>query len=93
MLYAGPRPFLLYSPGNSLITDSLLALYVKCTYNIIVDYQWDPDKARVNRKKYAVDFADAVGVFEDTLALTIEDTDCPEEPRWITLGTDFGGRL
>jgi uncharacterized protein len=58
-----------------------------------VDYQWDRDKARVNRKKHAVDFADAVGVFEDTMALTIEDSDSLEEPRWITLGTDFGGRL
>jgi uncharacterized DUF497 family protein len=27
------------------------------------------------------------------MALTIEDADSPEEPRWITLGTDFGGRL
>jgi uncharacterized DUF497 family protein len=35
-------------------------MYVICTYNIIVDYQWDRDKARVNRKKHAVDFADAV---------------------------------
>ena len=68
-------------------------MYVNCTYNMDVDYQWDPDKARVNRKKHAVDFADAVGVFEDTLALTINDAGSPEEPRWITLGTDFGGRL
>ena len=52
-----------------------------------------PDKARVNRRKHAVDFADAAGVFEDTLALTIDDAGSPEEPRWITLGTDFGGRL
>ena len=64
-----------------------------CAYNCSVDYQWDPDKARVNRKKHAVDFADAVGIFEDPLALTIEEPSSPEEPRWITLGTDFGGRL
>ena len=58
-----------------------------------MDYQWDRDKARVNLKKHGVDFADAVGVFEDPLALTIDDPDSPEEPRWITLGTDFLGRL
>ena len=54
-------------------------MYVVCAYNIDVDYQWDPDKARVNRKKQAVDFADAVGVFEDTLALTIDDAE-PKSP-------------
>jgi uncharacterized DUF497 family protein len=58
-----------------------------------VDYQWDPDKARVNLKKHRVDFADAVGVFEDPLALTIDDLASPEEPRWVTLGMDFEGRL
>jgi uncharacterized DUF497 family protein len=58
-----------------------------------VDYQWDRDKAKVNLKKHGVDLADAVGVFADPLALTIEDPDSLEEPRWITLGTDFLGRL
>lgn len=58
-----------------------------------MEYQWDRDKARVNLKKHSVDFADAVGVFEDSLALTIEDLDTPEETRWLTLGTDFLGRL
>jgi uncharacterized protein len=68
-------------------------MYVVCAYNIDVDYQWDPDKASVNRKKHSVDFADAVGVFEDSLSLTIDDSGSQEEPRWITLGADFGGRL
>lgn len=58
-----------------------------------MDYQWDLDKARVNAKKHGVDFADAVGVLEDPLSLTIEDRSSPEEPRWITLGTDFMDRL
>jgi uncharacterized protein len=58
-----------------------------------VDFQWDRGKARVNLKKHSVDFADAVGAFEDPLSLTIEDPSSPEEPRWITLGTDFEGRL
>ncbi len=58
-----------------------------------MDYQWDRDKANINLKKHGVDFADATAVFEDPLALTIEDLDSSEEPRWITLGTDFLGRL
>ena len=70
-----------------------LALYAFCAYNSSVDYQWDRDKARVNLKKHGIDFADAVGVFADPLALTIEDSDTPEETRWLTLGTDFFGRM
>jgi uncharacterized DUF497 family protein len=58
-----------------------------------VDYQWDREKAGINLKKHAVDFADAVGVFEDPLALTIDDPHSPDEPRWLTLGADFEGRI
>lgn len=58
-----------------------------------MEYQWDREKARGNLKKHGIDFADAVGVFEDPLALTIDDPDSPAEPRWLTLGTDFCGRL
>lgn len=58
-----------------------------------MDYQWDQDKAKGNLKKHDIDFADAVAVFEDSLALTIEDQDSSEEPRWMTLGTDSLGKL
>ena len=68
-------------------------MYVNCTYNKGVDYQWDLNKARANLKKHAVDFADAVGVFEDHLALNIDDPASPGEPRWITVGMDFLNRL
>jgi uncharacterized DUF497 family protein len=77
----------------NLSLNFVLALYAFCAYNCSVDFQWDSDKAKVNWKKHAVDFADAVGVFEDHLALTIDDQASLEELRWITLGTDFGGRL
>jgi hypothetical protein len=30
-----------------------------------MNYQWAPEKAAVNVKKHGIDFADAVGVFED----------------------------
>jgi uncharacterized protein len=38
-----------------------------------MDYQWDPEKAASNWMKHDVDFADAVGVFEDEWALTIRE--------------------
>jgi uncharacterized DUF497 family protein len=39
-----------------------------------------------------VDFADAVGVFFDALAITIPDLH-QEEERFVTLGMDFLGRV
>lgn len=39
-------------------------------------------------KKHGVSFADAVGVFEDENAITIED-EHPSESRFITIGRDF----
>jgi uncharacterized DUF497 family protein len=43
-----------------------------CAYNIHVSYQWDPEKAKSNRKKHGVSFADAVAVFSDEFALTLK---------------------
>jgi hypothetical protein len=57
-----------------------------------VDYEWDLQKASANLRKHKVDFADAVGVFEDSLAITVAD-DRHEEARFVTVGTDFFGRL
>lgn len=34
-------------------------------------YEWDAAKNRANLAKHGVDFADAVGVFEDDLALPV----------------------
>ena len=55
-------------------------------------FQWDPSKARANRLKHGVGFPDAVGTFEDPLALTGEDPH-PTENRFATVGLDFLGRL
>jgi uncharacterized DUF497 family protein len=58
-----------------------------------VDYEWDARKARLNVEKHGVDFADAVGAFEDELALTTEDVGTRAEKRFATVGMDFLGRL
>lgn len=49
-------------------------------------------EARANRKKHRVDFADAVGVFDDPEALTLEDF-VRGELRFATIGLDLLGRL
>lgn len=63
-----------------------------CTYNRAVTFEWDEAKASRNLLKHGVAFADAVGVFEDPNALTIEDDD-NDEARFVTLGFDPLGRL
>lgn len=58
----------------------------------MAEFEWDPTKAATNYHKHGVYFADAVGVFNDDLAITIEDASTNEE-RFKTLGVDFLGRV
>lgn len=58
-----------------------------------MSYVWHPDKAANNLKKHGVEFADAVGVLEDELALLREDVAAYEEERFIAVGLDYLGRL
>lgn len=55
-------------------------------------YQWDRNKALTNLNKHDVDFADAVSVFSDELAITIFDARFEEE-RFITIGMDILNRI
>lgn len=57
-----------------------------------MNYEWDPKKAKSNYKKHGVKFADAVGVFEDENAITIQD-EYKNEERFITIGMDFLRRV
>lgn len=70
-----------------------LALCIHCAYNLKMNYEWDSKKAGSNLKKHGIDFADAVGVFEDPLALTVEEQHDGLEERFVTLGIDFLGRV
>jgi uncharacterized DUF497 family protein len=58
-----------------------------------MSYQWDPNKAAINLEKHGIDFADAVGVLEDEWALTLREEDVEGEQRYVTMGTDFVGRV
>lgn len=64
----------------------------KCAYNEGMAYQWDTDKAATNLSKHGINFADAVSVFADDLAVTISEERFDEE-RFITIGIDGLGRV
>ena len=55
--------------------------------------RFDPAKAAANLRKHHVSFADAVGVLEDPLALTIEDVDAEGEQRFVSIGLGAAGEL
>ena len=55
-------------------------------------YQWDRSKAATNLNKHGIDFADAVSVFSDELAITIFD-ERSEEDRFVTIGIDCFKRI
>ena len=63
-----------------------------CAYHIDLNYQWSNEKATENLLKHGISFADAVTLFSDDTALTIEDDD-PDEQRFVTIGTDALGRV
>jgi uncharacterized DUF497 family protein len=59
-----------------------------------MQFQWDAQKARVNRRKHGVAFEEAITVFGDPLAITVSD---PQhsigEARWLTMGVSRTERL
>lgn len=57
-----------------------------------MEYEWDSQKARTNLRKHGIDFADAMTVFSDELAITIPDNH-PDEERYVTIGMDALGRV
>ena len=54
--------------------------------------QWDADKAAANLRKHRIDFADAVTVLSDELALTVSEHH-ENEDRYVTVGSDALGRI
>ncbi|MEY3304875.1 MAG: BrnT family toxin [Pseudanabaena sp.] len=55
-------------------------------------YQWDKNKAASNLQKHGIEFADAVSVFSDDLAISIPDNRFDED-RFVTIGMDAFGRI
>lgn len=58
-----------------------------------MDFQFDPKKAKSNKQKHNVSFADAEGVFYDPRAIHLEDIESIDEERFIALGMSNVGQV
>ncbi len=59
----------------------------------MIEFEWDPEKARANLLKHRLEFAEAATVFQDPLAITIFDPDHSDsEDRFLTIGLSDHGR-
>ena len=57
-----------------------------------VEVEWDGRKAEANRRKHGVGFEEAMFVYYDERALSVDDNRF-EERRFLTIGRDAVGRL
>ncbi|HVY94621.1 MAG TPA: BrnT family toxin [Bryobacteraceae bacterium] len=61
---------------------------------MLIGFEWDEEKARRNLRKHGVAFDEAVTVFDDEMAATIDDPDhSTEERRFVTIGWSDRSRL
>ncbi len=59
-----------------------------------MEFEWDPNKARINLARHGVSFAEASTVFGDPLATTILDSrHSRDELRFVTIGLSRSDRL
>jgi uncharacterized DUF497 family protein len=59
-----------------------------------MQFEWDPQKAKLNLKKHGVSFEEAATAFYDPLSATFDDPDhSVSEHRYVTIGFSSQGRL
>lgn len=59
----------------------------------MIEFEWDPQKAKANESKHNVTFYDASEVFEDYYSSTIRDPDhSQEEARYLIFGVTKSGK-
>lgn len=60
----------------------------------MIEFEWDPNKAKTNLRKHGVAFPEAATVFRDPLGITVYDPDhSKEEDRYITFGASTADRI
>ena len=57
-------------------------------------FDWDPNKAKTNRRKHGISFEQASTIFLDPRMISVFDTEhSQDEDRWATIGIDRNGIL
>ncbi|MHB8252498.1 MAG: BrnT family toxin [Acidiferrobacter sp.] len=74
-----------------LVADPSELTCTPIVHTLAMRYEWDKTKQATNLRKHGIEFADAVGVFDDPRALTMEDRD-QDEQRFVTCALDGLGR-
>ena len=56
-------------------------------------FEWDPEKAEINKRKHGVSFEEAATAFGDALSITVPDPDhSVGEHRFILIGRTHTGK-
>jgi len=79
-----------------LVTSCLAVMCIINIKELKVHYyfDWDPNKARVNRKSHGIAFEQASTIFLDPRMVSVFDSEHSEhEDRWVTIGIDKNGIL
>lgn len=71
----------------------MLAVCIYRIYTALVRFEYDSAKASANLRKHKISFADAEGVLQDPLAVTIEDSGSTGERRFVGIGLGSAGEL
>jgi hypothetical protein len=59
-----------------------------------MEFEWNPDKAAINRRKHGISFQEAATIFDDLLYLTFPDPDhSREEDRYVIIEMSGLGQL
>jgi len=59
-----------------------------------VEFEWDQNKAEINKRKHGVSFSEATTIFGDPLEVTISDPDHSSgEYRFLSIGRSNSGEL
>ena len=59
-----------------------------------MEFEWNPDKAELNRENHGISFEEAATVFNDSLSVTFPDPDhSVGESRYVIIGVSRFGQL
>ncbi len=63
-------------------------------YYYLVRFEWDPNKATINKRKHGISFKEAATVFGDSESMTFDDPDhSVEEDGFLTIGRSRTGQV